>query len=1064
MTVTVSIPTRIRLDERALRDGRSELADAFSAAVGRAVSSSIKELIEPSNGALAVRLRAPEITWSGDGLATVSSATRHELEAVLAGLLSDVVSDLGLCSPRETSRARALLEAPVEGADDSRYLRPLGLYELPSYDGGVAHVPVTSSSDRLEQVAGPFRGWHRISARDQFDEYLFALSDFGIGRPTSGHQGAIFQDARGHMTIIVYSYPDEEIAFVFENVRASDIDWDDTARRWVENAVHFPPTALYHLTSLGAPGENLESVLTTFFAPVIREVMTRHRRDLMHQGPTDQEFDAAVEAQVKKRVEDESALMSGVTGLLRLQIDDHPYLLKVHGGAAQAVPEMTDVRLVQLVAPRPAAGRGRAGAGRSGRGARGAGQRTGEGAGDRPGEPGGRPEATGEAGAETKDPHAELVRGAPVGEGPSGFVETEEEGQGRLLFPPAPEGAEKVTFECSAYLGEPSTKELGTAGTGMQHVIGQIAWRLQMPECEFAGGFLLNAAEALRLRATNVGIWETTDTGSASSTPRGGGNLGHVDFIPTPSIQIQFLRHLAATVPLFTQLKEWIDIVYRERPNLIRGSWVEGNFHSWWGRFLYDLDSSMDQAVGRLFAMTCQVIFLQLLNSSHKAILDRLDDPGFPARFRRYLLPQLRTVAELLRARDILDKADLIAVALSTYQDPLNLRSAYPDVRVVNEPVRPSTASAPVPADWREATRSLVDVLRPTPPQTGASTADQYELVRGDDDSWLVRDKHGTLWRKEGLEDAIELRRGTIESIEPLVKQFVDLPEVIARFRDASAADAEPQRTLNEMLQKNEEIQGKARADLMYGFYASSVVEDTAHATLRSTNYHLIGVHQQAHELVGAFFQNDPFYSRGVEALFDERQGREELVGAILFSGLVLLSVICPPAAVALGIEIAVYQYEKAEERRDVYMALIDPEQVLSRAEVEAGLFAAKVGLVLSLIPVAQEALGEVRAALAVAERAGVEGAEEIGARALTSGERAAVHLAQVLERGIVETFAQELAKQWLISKVMEASLTPIMHLFESQPGTGPIGGLEGALRLMLERAEARHAAARGAR
>ena len=40
----------------------------------------------------------------------------------------------------------------------------------------------------------------------------------------------------------------------------------------------------------------------------------------------------------------------------------------------------------------------------------------------------------------------------------------------------------------------------------------------------------------------------------------------------------------------------------------------------------------------------------------------------------------------------------------------------------------------------------------------------------------------------------------------------------------------------------------------------------------------------------------------------------------------------------------------------------------------------------------------------------------------------------------------------------MEATLTPIIRMLQSQPGDGPIGGLEAAVRLMAERAEARRA------
>ena len=1043
MAVTVSIPTRIRLDERALRDGRAELSDAFAAAVGRAVGSSIEEVLEPASDGVGVRFAAPEITWCGDGAPDVASATRDELEAIIGTLLSQAVAGIADdAPPSRNGNGSSERGAPVEAVDESRYSPALLLYQLPSYRGGVVHAVVTEGDPDIAPWAGPFLGWQPIPDDDVFDSYLFALAQFGLHRPASGRQGAIFQNPQGQMTFVVYRYPEEEVDFHVSGLQVTDYDVDERTKKLKEVQVMFPSTALYHLSSLGAPGNDVEKVLRTFYTPVLTRLLSRHRRPISANGPTEAEFALGLNAQIERVVKDEQLDMANVIALFRLEINENPYLVKARaeGGAAVTLPDgLKDVRLVPILVPKERPGTA---------------QVEGQGAGGGPGASGvggAKGDGTGTATGAGKGTGTGTADGTETGRGSaSGFVDTGEETEGGLFFPRAPAGAENVTFECTPYLGEPSVSALGKAGQEMKHIIAKLAWRLQIPECEFAGNFLLNAAAAIHVRATNIGIWETTETGTTASTPAGGGNLGQVDFVPAPSLQIQFLRHLATTVPYFTQLRDHLADAYKAQPDLIRGDW-EGKALSWLKRFDYTLNKSMEQAVGRLFAMTCEVIFLQLLNSSHKAIQDRLDDSGYAARFRQYLLPQLRTVSELVRVREILDHAPMIVMA--QYQDPLHWQTGHGDVRYVYDTAPPVTT--PPATDWREAVKSLMDTLRPQAQQPAPPTADKYELY-SNDDGYVVRDLHGTVWDKDSVENAIDLRRGTLESIEPLVKQFVDLPEVIARFRDPAAADAEPEYTLKEMRQKNEEIQRKARGNLMYGYYATSVVENVEQATIIGTSYRLIGIHEQAHAQIGDFFQGDRFYALGVEALFDEREGREELAGAILFAGLVLLSVVCPPAAALLGLEMALVQYAKAAERRDVYQALIDPELVLSRAEVESGLFAAKIGIVLALIPVAQEGLAEAKAALNVAERAGVEAAEEAGTRALSMGERAAAHLAEVLERGLVETFAVELAKQWLISKVMEASLSPLIRMLQSQPGDGPIGGLEAAVRLMAERAEER--------
>ena len=190
---------------------------------------------------------------------------------------------------------------------------------------------------------------------------------------------------------------------------------------------------------------------------------------------------------------------------------------------------------------------------------------------------------------------------------------------------------------------------------------------------------------------------------------------------------------------------------------------------------------------------------------------------------------------------------------------------------------------------------------------------------------------------------------------------------------------------------------------------------------------------------------------------------------------MVLLAVVCPPAAAGVGLASAIHHYAEAEERRDIYMSLTDPEKVVSAAEVEAGMFAAKLGLVLALIPAGAEVGSGARAAMGgLARRAGVEVAEEVvetgarvGARAL-----AGPALERTLRFGLAEKLAKELAEEVIMDRVIGAALDPIMAGLQEEWGKhrsdrGHGGGDRAAARADAARARCRDRRAvlgRGAR
>ena len=214
---------------------------------------------------------------------------------------------------------------------------------------------------------------------------------------------------------------------------------------------------------------------------------------------------------------------------------------------------------------------------------------------------------------------------------------------------------------------------------------------------------------------------------------------------------------------------------------------------------------------------------------------------------------------------------------------------------------------------------------------------------------------------------------------------------------------------------------------------------------------------------IGEFFHGDWSYAAGLDYAFSAELGKEALISFIEFTGIVLLAVLCPPLAVDVGIALAAYHFAEAKEHEEVYGALIDPEQVRSRAEIEAELFGAELGLALSFLPVAGELAGEARAALKVAEEVGEEAAVAGGRVAATGAEAAMAHLARVIEQGSVEVFVKELAKAWVINKAIGLVISPVIQGVSDEAfKRGPVGDVHEAMqRIMALRARRRHGGGR---
>jgi hypothetical protein len=1046
MPSTVAFPIRVRTDCRVLGESRQLVLDACGAALSRALANCARS-VPP--GARDVRMPgiSTEIHWSGAGLPDIAIDQREALEAELTALIEtlarDSALDVGL--PNLADRGD-----PSESADGARLDRLLGLYTLPSYQGG-ADVTVPANTQITFEAQTVYAHtsveWLPVASMTELVQaFREQFLDHYPEPPRSGLTGAIYRDAQHGMSVTLWQLTDGSLKGTVRLSGISSPRVDVTGSSLVTRPMELPPGASYRMRFIApATADNRVSVLTQVYERQLTELFRRNGH-FPHDTMSQAEFEPQLLARVQTAIQALARMIpEHVVCFVALEVNGEAGLLY----SAIPISEDLDVELLPLTQEVAHRRRGRqAGAGRGGRDG---GTGTGSGTGVQ------RGAGAGGGGGE----------GGNLHDGRSGFVDApgaaSDEGS---PFPgePAENGGSGTSIGgtgiCEPFLGEPSTDQLDAAGRLLSDRMQRIAGQLEIQPCKYVGHFLIAAASTLGALARRVGVADINETGT-TTVASGEGSLGSLDFHPGASVQLQLLRHLAGVVPAITELSGSLQDVMAENGKLIAGDY-EGAAGSWMLQFVEELHGILDEAVGDLFKMTCRVVLLQLLNTSRAAIDARRLEPGFSAfagLFERIVVPQLADIDELMHLRDRLQGAQAAAAYASANQRMVNAYFAGVPGAPGASTTQGSPPGQPRPGSWQEARAGVTRALTPTHHLAeGPAAPNAYETIE-QGGVMRIRDRRGDLWTLEAIEQAIVLRRGTIENVEPLVKQLTDLPETMERFRNpAGGVRAELQSVLDEMSYNNWDITTSAREDPDYAF--GTRVPHGGTETVPGTGYELQGIHLLAHREIAEFFRGDPFYARGLDRILGAAETAHTFTVVAEFVGIVLLAVVCPEAAVYAGVALAAYHYDEAREHERLYGALIDPEQVISYAEVEAELFGAELGLALSLLPVAGELLGEARAAFRVI--AG-EAAEVSEAAARAAAEQAATGLIRTAEHGFVEKFVIEATKAYAIQKVFEQVLAPIMESLEREWGTtGPIGGLDRAMAQLAQRAHERSAATGG--
>ncbi len=589
-------------------------------------------------------------------------------------------------------------------------------------------------------------------------------------------------------------------------------------------------------------------------------------------------------------------------------------------------------------------------------------------------------------------------------------------------------------------MGEPDLGQLGEVGERMCAMIQEIAQKLQILPCEHAGRFAINAAGAISSRASTVGEYAArsqdmgfTQPGSVSET-----SLRKFLFVPTVSPAIQFMRYLAEIVPLLSRLDDLIWETYRARPNLIQGMYA-GNGAGWFLHYRFDFSDNIKLGVTFIFLSTCRALLLQLLRTSHKEIMRRIDNfDAYAPMFEELARTQLLALAELTELhRQLQSETEGLSVG-SVVRGSIE---TWRDARLGMEGL------------FEEAMGRTAPVIDTSP---GTIVRDAGGKVVG------INDSMGHFWTLQRLEQAIQLRRGSAEAVDPLIKQLTEIPEVAARMRAfPQYLRMELRRLLNEMKSNNEDQTSDAVGSVMHAFRVSRIdeVSDASKFTIANAPYAFTGLHLMAHNQVGEFFRGDQWYAEGIKSLFNSELGLEDLGTFFEWTGLILLGVLCPPAAFAAGVAVAGYHYYEATEKEELFRSLINPDELMSWAEVEAELFSAQLGLVLAFVPEVGSILRTGSRVASTAVREGVSEGAKVAMRALRA--RIAKDIAHSLEKGIERAIIREVVTDQVMNQLFSRILGPINQAIAADAAlTGAAGGQSAVLRVLqaLEAEQAQQA------
>ncbi|MET7707553.1 hypothetical protein [Micromonospora sp. NPDC005413] len=1053
MAISVHVPVRIRLDARSLTERPEAVTEALAAALARALERSRREVVAPRGGYLEVRAKAPEFRWTGAGGDRVSPDDRRAFEARLRRRIDEVVTAARLDPGLPPGVAAPLSRPAVELFDASRMRQLLAVYRVPSYDDGgdAAEVPV--DGDEPPPVTHQWLLRPVTYLISHFAELAREAVRQHGGLPRGIPQGVIARviDPTGRQVWLVMVTTTPLSYLTFDTFGETVLRTTPQPHFEVEARVPSPQPGTVERRPVTD-----RAALVAMVDDEIGDDVRQRLRTAQPRGETTSveeyraQIERAVDVEVTRRVDAILASVGGampsclvvirVGGVSLLLVGTEETDATLHWtGTANLLPISIEQRPATPPDPNAPPG-GDVGDGTGTGSGPGAGSGSGNTAGSGPGGTG-----TGGLGTGT-GPGGDA--GGTGGDGTGGAR------RGGFVFDPsspsAPPGAEGRRFPavtsahsemraCAPYNGEPELATLGPDGDELRRLMDDIAFRLQMGEpCRYPANFCLQAAAMLRGRAATISLLVGAAEREAFTrpVPEGTGGLGPLDFRPVASPAVQFLRHLAGVVPRLDHLAQLVMGRYSQPEHFarIQGGWIDSSA-SWNLHFIQALSGAIKGAVGQLFMVGSQAMLVQLLLSSRTGIDARITNfDQYAPIFERLMVSQLTDYAELQGLRERLRRHE---AARWTSEHTSMGGGTLATLSVAN----PSTA-------WYGAARAISSAFLATEAALTSPGA-AGEIVETDGTT-RIRDSHAVLWTQAEIEQALVIQRGEAEGIDPLVKQITDLPDLLARFAgNRSAIRDELWRVLQDMRRNNTEMLGRARTDARFAFRSSRISEHIPSATIPRGRFALQGIHLVTHQQIGEFFGGNLYYATGVDDLFATELGREALSSFGIMVGIIALSILCPPLGFVVGVAVAAVDVAHAHQRARLYASMLDPELVLTRTEVEVELFAAYLGLALSLIPevgtIGGAAVRGGRVALRFGVRAGLRAARGYVVRRVTR------QIIEAASRDLLQAFLTEILLNEVLERVVQKLMEPVLAYVEREAMlSGAVGGPEGARFILM--------------
>ncbi|MDM7855867.1 hypothetical protein [Cellulomonas alba] len=535
------------------------------------------------------------------------------------------------------------------------------------------------------------------------------------------------------------------------------------------------------------------------------------------------------------------------------------------------------------------------------------------------------------------------------------------------------------------FLAEPPVEfwPLGV-GARLEHLIGEIAAILGMPAGRFPGMFLLAALVRIGQIAAGVGAIVATGEGTPADSPR----------LARLRTAISAYEPMTRLELLYTALVAGADEGGTAPPPL------RHNSASWLLHFYEEYFSRRDGSVRDLFVAACQDQLLDVLETSHRELVQR----------RRNLSAYLRLtrVLVLLLLVDDVELSELRRLLVERI-----------DQERAEQVVDVAVPGAGPLEQWWSSTSVVLGSLGHV--ETGPVPVTGRGSLRRTRDGWQVQDSVGRWWTRGDLEAVIAGGRQEAFAVDPFLEKLADLDDVIERMRTVGADGLEDEfgRLLDELRSENEDKTRDVRGDRDIAFGLAAVSE----APRSELGGQLSGIHELAdHELRPLFTgPSAEVYDTGLRALIGVELGKAAFLEFINVVGLVALAIVCPEAALVIGAVQAVDAVDTALEHRGIQRAMLGGDRIITHAQAEAELWGAAIGAALVFVPEVPGLLrGTARGVGAVVRG---EAREAVATAGREVAENMARHIAELAARDLVVTFARECLQGYLLNLVINAAI-----------------------------------------